>query len=320
MTSIARRHHYLPQAYLAAFTDTGTKEGAFYVLDVDTLKSFETSPLNVAVERDFNRVDIEGHSPDAIEQALAPFEQEAIAAIQRTVEARAFPAPEALNWILNLLALMAVRNPQMRKSFNRAREETIRHIGNLLVSDERLWESHIRSAREAGEPLPENVSFEDMKRFVESGEYDLEFAPEGNLRVEFDAMDTVLPLLGQRMWSLFLTEDGGPEFVCSDHPVTLVWKEQRRGPVGFGLKQTEVFFPLSRQAGLYGTFEDRLEPVLQVDAELVASMNTRVVFNAGRHVFSPLDSFVMILENHVRDIRLGGSSSIYRTSIYRTPT
>jgi hypothetical protein len=50
----------VPQAYLAAFTDKGTKGGKLFVLDVHTGRGFRTSPKNVASERDFNRVDIEG--------------------------------------------------------------------------------------------------------------------------------------------------------------------------------------------------------------------------------------------------------------------
>jgi hypothetical protein len=31
----ARRHHYLPQGYLAGFTDTGAKDGQSFVLEVE---------------------------------------------------------------------------------------------------------------------------------------------------------------------------------------------------------------------------------------------------------------------------------------------
>lgn len=36
--------------------------------------------MNVAGERDFNRVEIDGQSPDVIEQALSPFENRAVEA------------------------------------------------------------------------------------------------------------------------------------------------------------------------------------------------------------------------------------------------
>ena len=184
---LARRHHYVPQAYLASFTSNGTKDGKFCVLDIHTGHAFRTSPLKVAVQRDFNRIDMEGHSPDAIECALAPFEGEAVAAIRRVIEIQSFPNDRDWNLILNLLGLIAVRNPKFRSSFNESRKQVLRRLADLLVEDKKTWDNHIKSAREEGEGVYESVSFEDVKRFVKEGQYRIEFHPEGNLRIEFSA-------------------------------------------------------------------------------------------------------------------------------------
>ena len=302
---IARRHHYLPQVYLGAFTETGLKDGQFNVLDVESGRSFRTSPINVAVERDFNRVDIEGHSPDAIEQALASFEAQAVTAIRKVIETEEFPNDDEWNWILNLLGLIAVRNPQLRKSFNHSHEQVIHCIGDLLVSDKTIWDRHVKKARESGENINDNVSFEDVKQFVEERKYQIEFSPEGNLRVEFNAFDKLLPILGQRTWSVLVAPHDGPEFICSDHPVTLVWKGGRSGPVGHGLRGTEVFFPLGRRVGFYGVFETPLKPVVKCKPGNVATMNRRVTWNSERHVYSPLDSFFLWHEGRIREVQCG---------------
>ena len=47
MSQIARRHHYLPQSYLAAFTDSGLKTGKLYVFDVSDGAQFHASPKKV---------------------------------------------------------------------------------------------------------------------------------------------------------------------------------------------------------------------------------------------------------------------------------
>lgn len=300
---IARRHHYLPQGYLAAFTDSGLKDGQFCVLDVQTGNSFRTSPLNVAAERDFNRIEVPGHRPDAIENALAPFEGEAASAIRRIIDTEAFPTDSDWNLILNLLGLIAVRNPKLRGSFNRSREQVLRRVSDLLVSDKQLWDHHVKKAREAGEHISDSVSFEDVKKFVDDENYEIEFHPEGNLRVEFHAFNELLPLLGQRTWSLLVAPAEGPEFICSDHPVTLLWKGGRSGPVGFGLKETEVFFPLGRRIGFYGVFESPLKPVVRCKPGHVATMNRRVAWNAERQVFSTLERFFVWHEGEAREVR-----------------
>ena len=288
--SISRKHHYLPQAYLAAFTNTGTKNGQLCVLDLEDGRAFSTSPINLAAERDFNRVDIEGHSIDAIENALASFEGNAVNSIRKVINSHNFPNDEDWNLIINLLALIAIRNPQRRRSFNIAREQEIEIIGDLLAKDENMWNSQVKAAREAGEHIPE-VTFGEFKSFIEKREYKCVFPSQDNLRVEFSALDALLPLLGQRTWSVLLAPTDGPEFICSDHPVTLMPKYKRDGLIGYGIRETEVFFPLGRRVGFYGVFESPLNPVVNCKPENVARMNAQVMKSADRHVYSALDTF-----------------------------
>jgi hypothetical protein len=300
--SIARRHHYLPQAYLAQFTDLGTKEGQFHVQEIETGRTFRTSPKNVAVELDFNRVDVDGLSPDFIENALAPMEQAAVEAIANTVAAGEFPSDKDYSAILHLICLIAIRNPFFRASFNRTREYALRIIGDLLTTDERIWKHHVQKAKEDGIDIPDSVSFDVMKRFIEKGDYEINFHPQSNLRVELKTFDKVLPILHERMWSLIVAPADGPEFICSDHPVALGFKSKHQGPIGLGLRETELFFPLTRRAGLYGTFEDPLCPVVHAKPGNVATMNSRVAFNAERHVYSCHNSFAIWLEGEIRII------------------
>ena len=311
MTSTARRHHYLPQAYLSAFTCTGSKDEQFFVLDVHTGRPFRTAPINVAVERDFNRVNIEGKPIDVIENALSSFEVQAVMSIRNVIESEKFPNDENCNWILNLLCLIAIRNPQRRKSFNHSREQLIHRIGDLLVSDKKIWNQHVRKMQEAGENFNADVSFDDVKRFIKGRKYRLEFFPEGNLRVEFHTFDKILPLLGQRTWSVLVAPTDGPEFICSDHPVTLVWKSGKDGPVGYGLKETEVFFPLGRKVGFYGVFETPLRQVVKLKPSQVAMMNKRVALNAERHVFSALESFFIWYDSTIREVQCG----VYKANV-----
>ena len=303
--STARRHHYIPQGYLAAFTKTGTKDGQFWVMEVESGNCFSTSPKNVGVARDFNRIDAGGQPIDALESALASFEDEAIDAIRKVLAKRTFPDATDFNVILNFVGLIAVRNPRSRDTFNQAREQTIHMIGDLLVSDRCIFESYVRRAAEAGYISDTNVSFEELKKFVEERRYTIKFHPQDNSSIEFKTLEKLLPILGQRTWSLFLTPPVGPEFICSDHPVTLVWKDGRGGPVGFGLLQTEVFVPLGREVGLYGTFEDPLPPVVNLRTEAVAAMNTRSVVSAERYVFSCSKTFSIKHKGLVREIGCG---------------
>ena len=134
MRPLARRHHFLPQGYLAGFTDTDRKDGTLHVIDLKSRRSFPTSPLNVAVARDFKRIDIEGHPPDIIESALSPIENSAITAIRRISELEKFPNDADYNHILNLLSLIIAQNPKSRRALNAYRTQSAETKLEWLVS------------------------------------------------------------------------------------------------------------------------------------------------------------------------------------------
>ncbi len=306
MKKIARNHHYVPQGYLAAFTNTGLKDGQLFVLDLETGNSFRTSPKNVAVKRDFNRVDVEGKPPDVLEQALSPIEAKMIDACRKVNLTKSFPNDEDYNSIINLLGLLAVKNPKFRSSFNKAREHGIRIMNSILVSNEEIFTHHLNNAIEAGE-LDEEDRI-SHKEFIKDQDFDIEFTPEGNLRVEHNAFDGLLPLLGERKWSLFLSPDNGPCFICSDHPVVLSRKNSKnKGSIGYGLKNTEIFFPLGPKTGLFGVYEDPLPPVIIVGDKKVAIMNRRIAMNAERQVYSRMDKFIVWGDGKINYICFGSN-------------
>lgn len=119
MPAVARRHHFLPQGYLAGFTDTGRRTGVLHVRDIKTHSTFRTTPLNVAVATDFKRIDMEGQAPDAVEVALAPIEDRAVQAIRHVTEEEQFPSDRDYNLILNLLSLTLAQNPKSRGALHR---------------------------------------------------------------------------------------------------------------------------------------------------------------------------------------------------------
>ena len=303
--SPSKRHHYLSQAYLGGFTDTGKKDGFLFALNLDTGKTFSPTPKNIAVETDFNRVDIEGMPTDALESALAPFEERAVQGIRNTLASGCFPSDEDYSFILNLLCLFAVRNPNLRENFNQAHEASINILTNILVSDEKLYSQQVERAFKDGYIKITDVFYAEMKKFIDNREYTLEFPTEGNTRMEFKAFDGLLKLLAARTWSLLIVPEDCPELICSDHPVALTWKQHSSAPIGYGLPNTEVYFPLSPTACLYGTYEGCLKPVISLTVANVAKVNTDVALNAKRQVYSRRDSFVMWHQGGINEVYCG---------------
>jgi hypothetical protein len=68
-TMTARLHHYVPQLYLRGFCRDLTRP-RLLVVDAVAKRAFETSTRNVAAERDFNCIEIDGFAPDKLEMDL----------------------------------------------------------------------------------------------------------------------------------------------------------------------------------------------------------------------------------------------------------
>lgn len=62
----ARKHHYVPQCYLKLFSVSHKKIPQITVFDRERKKVYKAGIDNVAAQRDFNAIDVEGMDADAL--------------------------------------------------------------------------------------------------------------------------------------------------------------------------------------------------------------------------------------------------------------
>ena len=70
MSDSPRKHHYVPQFFLAGFTPSGRRKDFLWVTDKKKLEQRKARPLKVALKRDFYGVEGEGVDPQQVEQGL----------------------------------------------------------------------------------------------------------------------------------------------------------------------------------------------------------------------------------------------------------
>ena len=170
--NVARKHHFVPQGYLAGFTDDGTRNGKITVFDLESQKTFRTTPRKVAAKRDFNRIDVHGLPPDTVERALGDFEGKAISTIRRLQEREGSMTDDELSDIVTLMTLLVTRNPRRRQRMNVARRHAVRVIAGMLTSDRLIYESHVaRAKRDGCIPKDAHVPFEKVAKFVREDQY-----------------------------------------------------------------------------------------------------------------------------------------------------
>lgn len=286
-------HHFVPQGYLRGFADGVRRKATFRVVDLGERKVFRTLVRNVAAKRDFNRIDVEDQHPNALEEAYGHFESEAATSIRRVVEAGEFTGEDRIV-VLNLVALLIIRNPRMRENWADFMDRLWRMTGKTMVSKKSIWESTVARMKADGHEIKEGVSYEQMRDFIQSDEYDIVTDRHMHIRLEIEHLDTILPLLVRRKWRLGIVPEDQPELITSDHPVSLISTIRRpgglAGALGYGLKNTAVVFPLDRRHSLWGTFEGEDE-VVQNTRDQTAILNTHTMHNADRQIYSFDDKF-----------------------------
>lgn len=122
-----------------------------------------------------------------------------------------------------------------------------------------------------------------MRQFIHDDQYTVTVSTSESLSLELAGFDNALRLLGSRY------------FMTCDHPVTPLFKDlNRRGPIGYGLPETEVSFPLNTRHAALGVLEDPLAVRIEARASQVAAINSRTVYHAARQVYSKTASVTVL--------------------------
>jgi len=297
----ARHHHFLSQCYLKGFTKGKSKKSKLAVIDAKGKKSFETTPRNVGGVRDFNRVEIEGVDPNHLESELSKFEGEAATALKKLRETLDFSG-ETKDILLNLIALIAVRSPERREHMRKFQAQIAERIMGMTLDSKDRWESQV-SKLENDSNQANNVSYEDAKEFFDSKEYTIDVAREHHIRMEMIQIDAILPCLFNRKWLLVVANDETGPSITTDRPMNLSWKEPDKIPPfyranpGFGLMDTEVYFPISQELALIGEFDGE-DKTIEANEGLVAVLNSKMLFNLNCQIYAPKFDFKFFGKNN----------------------
>ncbi|MEM1056121.1 MAG: DUF4238 domain-containing protein [Bacteroidota bacterium] len=289
--SVSRHHHYIPQFYLAGFTETGLKNCRISVVSIGQ-KKWWTSVKSAGAERDYNRIDIPGIAIDAAEKAFSIFENDVAAALRRTVLNRDFVSLSDMVYLLRFAALLLVRSTAMRDAISEAQEKALWLLLQQLVGQPERWEEHRARLRAQEYPILPDLTLEEAMTLIESGGFQYASPTSDHVFRELGSVDGVARMLYKRNWKLLRCGSGG--FICSDRPVSCVWEVQMPpGMMGPGLMEpnSEVAIPLSRHLALVGAFGGPTG-VGEASEELVADINARTVSTANRFLYSAKEDFV----------------------------
>lgn len=298
-----RRHHIIPESFLARFTDTGEKEGRLFVTDRKQARRWPSKPKGAAHQRDYYFVDTPGVDPYALEKAFGEIEGAVIHVIDKLVATGIMPDGEAYKTLMYFISLMTVRTPNARQ----VAEQPMRNVLKDLLKK-------TMDAPEAQAEFEKLMAKNGIKPDADGkyGEYEKLRTPEGcevellqgyHMAALAKMLEIILPLLSMRNWCIMKAAEG--EFICSDQPTRLEWTVKGMPaftPPGLGLADTEFTIPLDKKTLLAGRLE-AMQKTQNLPMNDVAAANARTISGA-QQVFSPADEFLWIDEQN--RVQLGG--------------
>lgn len=301
-----RRHHFVPQFYLAGFTLDGTANGALHVLDKEQLKRWRSTPQGTAHKRDFHAIDAgPGGDPMYFEKGLSKLEGHWSTVLREVVETEAIPDGDPFDDLMMFIAFQGVRVTGVRdilSSFiNDVSKQQIRMT--LATAEGRAGFRQVLE-QDGGELTDDE--FEQLVEFGRREEFDVDFEQTWHVQQIVRSALGLAPLLSQRKWCLWVCEDDSPDLICSDRPVAATWAVPMPGLMrpAFGTPNTIVSVPLNRRMAMVSMIEEKL-PEQRLDRAGVAAVNSMTAMY-GNRIFSPESDFVWTM----RDYQIGDSEAL----------
>jgi Protein of unknown function (DUF4238) len=295
----ARGHHFVSQCYL----DNFTTDGQVTAVDFENGRCFTTSPKNVAKQRDFNRIESAELKPDALENAYGAFEGE-LAPILKKLANGGGCSEDEFAYVLNLIALLAVRNPRSRERFAEFQDDVGQKMLRLMTATKDRWESQVSKDKAAGYmDGVKDVPYEAIKAGVLNRRYRVVTTTNHHARLELGAFDGLLQVLARRSWRWLRARPNTGGFITCDHPVCIYWNERPEGfaPLGYGLTGTAVIFPVAPFIALEGQFDGSTTD-RDLDVFEVGLFNARMINNAHRQIYAINNKFLIFDTERFHDV------------------
>lgn len=282
-----RAHHFVPQCWLAGFTDTGKKDGRLSVTDLKRRKQWLSSPPNVGHRRDFYRVSDPKLDPVAFEKTFSQIEDVIAPIFKSLYEEPRCPTDEEMDGLLYFAAIQHIRVPAFRPVLLRIADSINRSMISGALKSPVSW---AKALKKAGIPVDSpGADYDGMLKFerdvIKAGKYSLTAENEFFLTRGFKvAAGSIMPSLRARHWKTVLSPSGS--FIGSDNPVIMDGPKDRA--IGFRSADI-VIYSVNRHVLLYGTNV----PVRRgaVNRKMIAAHNTFTMLTAGEQLYSHVPNF-----------------------------
>lgn len=271
-SSIAKLHHYVPQAYLRGFA---SNQERVRVIPLDrSRRPYTPSVKNVAAQNHFYTVG-EFEQPDAFEKALSKVEGQALRIIKGFVDGEFPPSEENRFAFAHYMALQSVRGPDARRTTEHLRASMVRlEVGAGGRENVGAW---VRNSL-GFDPTPEQEA-QIWDEATQPGGPPIEFSNLAHIQNAVETALELTPYLVNRPWTLVRFDRRS--LITSDAPVSLLRRPDDEPWAGVGFATAwGVTFPLTRKLGLL--MSDPMALLEGVEADDTRIQKLRATVLAGQ--------------------------------------
>ena len=239
----ARAHHYIPQFYLKGFT---APNGALWAYEKHK-PIRKSTPKNEAHERDFYAYKDEQGELRDVEQRLADMESYVAPLFQLIEQGYHRFHQDDFHGLATFIALLWLRGPSGRDFVKGLLAQVMKSISMERAANK---EEFTREYEKFASHAPTNVTAEEMRQFILSGEWDVEQQSYGyTLRKMFEGIPIVASILEHKQWEILIAQN--ESFCTSDIPIVTILPDRHSNEAtigtGFAMPGVHVLFPLNKQ-------------------------------------------------------------------------
>lgn len=288
-----KKHHFVPESYLSGFTLSNRKNGKLWVIDQLKISIRPSTPKNEAHKRYLYRVKVMPEGDEfGVEKGLSQFEGLSIPVLKEIGKSRCIPSGKKYNLLMNYLTLQIVRTPKFRANLERMSSELYDKVGKtglyIITQSKEYFDKYIDDMLRRKPHLKKtDFDYDKIKDSIKNITIGANIDQNYHVKHSLKTIDTILPLLGKRKWSILTPENNDSYFITSDNPVVLTWSDPKNNdlPLGFGLLGTDVIFPITKSVAIIGRFESNTKKNT-LDNERLALINNCFANASKRFLYS----------------------------------
>lgn len=302
-TERPRKQHYFSQRFQSNFCDP---DGYFYLYDL-TKKVWSDRkryPNNENLEKNFQMLtDYIGMDPDILEKEIGrDIEANALHEISLIIKNKKLPdTREKLSYIVNLMAIFKERNPLKKKQIIQSEQSKLLKIMQESTVSEEHYNKFMGTMKSNG-VIEKIVPYQKAKKFVDGVMFPLELNSDEIIMTMMRNASNLVDELEPLNWTL--VEASNDNFIFSDQPIAFFDTSNitNINPM-LNTKTTIVFFPISSQLALLGSFL-KFPNYLVIDSKIVAGINYSIGFSGASKFYCMKKLTTLPAKENLKDLQL----------------